>query len=121
MDYSGSVVSRPQKLLALDRANRVRSVRAEVKRRIAGGEITAAEVILSARWELQRMPVAEVLVSQPFWGATKCRRFLIRLTMPEAKTIGSMTARQRTVVAANLALPPSRVHAAIAETVPPPP
>jgi hypothetical protein len=105
MYASGTVVSRPQRLVALDRANRVRSVRAEVKRRIAGGEVTAAEVILTARWELQKMSVAEALVSQPRWGAARCRSFLARLAVPEAKTIGSMTARQRTAMAAGLELP----------------
>ena len=102
MDSQRNTAPRPQQLLALDRANRVRSVRAEVKQRIAGGEISAAEVVLNARWELARMPLAEVLVSQPRWGSTRSRRFLISLTIPEAKTMGSMTARQRTAVAAQL-------------------
>ncbi len=39
----------PQHMRALERANQVRLARAELKRRVAGGEIGVAEVILSAR------------------------------------------------------------------------
>lgn len=108
MDFSCSDASRAQQLVALDRANRVRSVRSEVKRQIGRGELAAAEVILGARWELERMPVAEILISQPSWGATRCRRFMNHLRLPEAKTIGSMTARQRTATAAQLAFATTR-------------
>ena len=37
----------PQRLRALERANEVRLARAELKRRIATGEISAAQVILA--------------------------------------------------------------------------
>jgi hypothetical protein len=36
----------------LQRANRVRSARAKVEHRIAAGELTAAKIILSSRWEI---------------------------------------------------------------------
>jgi hypothetical protein len=86
----------------LERANRVRSARAGLKRRIAAGELTAAEVILSARWEIETMPIAEVLGSQRHWGENRSRGFLARLGLCERKTIGSMTARQRIASAAVL-------------------
>ena len=38
---------------ALARANEVRLARAELKRRVAEGEITAAEVILECPWEAE--------------------------------------------------------------------
>ena len=102
MDFTASTVDRRQKLRALERANRVRSVRAQLKRRIAEGELTAAEVILSPGWEIESMPIAEVLVSQRHWGGERCRGFLSGLRMPETKRIGSMTARQRLAAAATL-------------------
>src|SRR4051794_41424602 len=59
----------PQRLQALARANRIRHVRADLKRRIADGHMSAAEVILRHRWEVESMPLAQVLTSQRQWGA----------------------------------------------------
>jgi hypothetical protein len=95
-----------QRRRALERANRVRIARSRVKAQVATGELTAAEVILSARWEIERMPVAEVLGSQPLWGAVRSRGFLAGLHIAETKTIGSMTRRQRLATAAALSRDP---------------
>jgi hypothetical protein len=80
----------------------VRITRSRVKSQIAAGELTAAEVILTARWEIERMPIAEVLGSQPQWGAVRSRGFLAGLHIVETKTIGSMTKRQRLATSAAL-------------------
>jgi hypothetical protein len=93
----------PQHLQALERANAVRLARAELKRRVADGDITAAEVILSAPWEADSMTVSDLLTSQHRWGHTRCRKFLQCIPMSETKTIGSMTDRQRRAVAQLLA------------------
>ena len=91
-----------QHVRALERANHVRRARALVKRRIASGQLTAAEVVLSHRWEIESMPVAEVLLSQRQWGRKRCDAFLLALTIGDDKSIGSMTTRQRIAVAAML-------------------
>jgi hypothetical protein len=85
----------PQHMQALQRANEVRLARAELKRRIAAGEISASEVILTCPWEADSMSVADVLMSQRRWGHTRCRNFLAGVPMSETKTVGSMTQRQR--------------------------
>jgi hypothetical protein len=92
----------PQYMRALERANEVRLARAELKRRIAVGEIDAAEVILECPWEARSMAIADLLISQRRWGQLRCRRFLAQVPMPEKKTIGSMTDRQRRTLAAML-------------------
>jgi hypothetical protein len=92
----------PQHMRALELANRVRLARAELKRRVAEGEITAAEVVLECPWEAESMAIADVLTSQHRWGKTRCRRFLASVPMSEKKTIGSMTDRQRRALAARL-------------------
>jgi hypothetical protein len=102
MNSAGRTVDRAQQLQALERANRVRTARAHLKRRIAAGELTAAEVILSSRWEVVRMPIGELLISQRHWGESRSCAFLARLGLREHKTIGSMTARQRIALAAVL-------------------
>lgn len=85
----------PQHLRALERANAVRLARAELKRRVACGDVSAADVILNAPWEADSMTVADLLTSQRRWGQTRCRRFLQSVQITESKTLGSLTDRQR--------------------------
>lgn len=92
----------PQRLRALEHANAVRLARAELKRRIAEGEISAAEVILDCPEAVRRWTVAELLMSQRRWGSTRCRKFLERNGVSEIKAIGSLTERQRRLLAEQL-------------------
>jgi len=92
----------PQRLRALEQANAVRLARAELKRRIADGEVTAAEIILNCPDEALRWTVAELLVAQRRWGVTRCRKFLERNHISEIKPIGALTERQRRVLAVQL-------------------
>ena len=100
----------PQYMRALQRANQVRLARAALKRRVADGEIQVAEVILDCPWEAQSMTVADLLMSQRRWGATRSRKIMALLPLPERKTIGSLTHRQRGALAAVL-IPPPQVRA----------
>jgi hypothetical protein len=99
--------TRPQYLRALDRANEVRLARADLKRRVATGETSVAEVVLQCPWEAQSMTVADLLMSQRRWGVSRCRKFLAQIPMSEAKTVGTMTDRQRHTLAAMLAVRPT--------------
>jgi hypothetical protein len=92
----------PQHLQALQRANAVRLARADLKRRVAVGDVSVAQVILSSPWEAESMTVSDLLTSQKRWGSTRCRKFLQCVPIPENKTIGSMTQRQRRALAALL-------------------
>ena len=115
MDSLPTTSPGPQHLQALQRANRVRLARAELKRRIADGEVTAGEVILTSPWEASSMAIGDVLMSQRRWGGTRCRKFLAMFRITETKTIGSLTERQRHALAAQL-----DAHATIErECVPP--
>jgi len=91
-----------QHLRALQYANRVRLARAEMKRRIAAGELRAAEVVLSCPWQAQSMSISDLLMSQKRWGRTRCRRLLVSLAVPENKQVGTLTERQRSALAAVL-------------------
>jgi hypothetical protein len=99
-DATATIAPAPQHMQALQRANEVRLARAELKRRVAEGDISAGEVILTSPWEVASMTIGELLVSQHRWGSTRCRKFLGEIGMPETKTVGSMTERQRNVLAA---------------------
>jgi hypothetical protein len=87
---------------ALERANQVRLARAELKRRVASGELDVTDVILDCPWEAESMAVADLLMSQRRWGQTRCRKFLAQIPMSEKKPIGSLTERQRSALAAML-------------------
>ena len=92
----------PQHMRALEQANRVRLARAELKRQVAEGEVTVAEIVLGCPWEAESMAIGHLLMSQRRWGRTRCRRFLATIPMTETKTVGSMTERQRRALAAQL-------------------
>jgi hypothetical protein len=97
-----TIPARPQQMRALKRANEVRMARAELKRSVAFGEIDVAEVVLSCPWEAHSMPVADLLMSQRRWGSARVHKVLATVAMAESKRIGSMTDRQRRVLAALL-------------------
>ncbi len=94
--------ARSQHMRALERANEVRSARAQLKRSVAAGELEAAAVLLACPAETQSMRVAELLMSQRQWGHTRSRKLLARFPISEQKTVGSMTERQRRALAASL-------------------
>lgn len=92
----------PQHLRALERANKVRLARAELKRAIARGDMEAAEVIRDCPSEVTSMSVAELLTSQRRWGRTRSRKFLMPLLIGENKQLGTLTDRQRSILAKEL-------------------
>lgn len=96
-------VEAPQHMRALERANSVRLARAELKRAIARGEKDAAEVVEESPWETESMTIAELLTSQRRWGQTRARKFLMPLSLNENKQLGTLTSRQRRLLAAELA------------------
>ena len=91
-----------QRLLALERANRVRLTRATLKRRLRAGEVAAADAILRSSRDTDTMTVAELLLSQHGWGPTRSAKMLRSVSLPEKKTLGSLTKRQRLMLAAVL-------------------
>lgn len=105
MSTASEPVSQP--LRALNHANAIRIPRARLKRRVNTGEVTVAAVILDPPPEGESMALAELLMSQPLWGVARCRRFLVTMGLREEKTVGSLTERQRRLLADALADPRS--------------
>jgi hypothetical protein len=102
MTETATISQDPQRLRALERANQVRLARADLKRKIAEGAVPAASIILDAPWEASSWSVGELLMSQRRWGSTRCQKFLRSLEISENKQIGSLTERQRLVLANQL-------------------
>ena len=103
MTQSALRVAEPQRLRALERANAVRLARADLKRRIAEGDVTAAEILVDCPWEASSWSIGDLLMSQHRWGAMKCRKFLMQNRINEKKPVGQLTARQRQLLADQLA------------------
>jgi hypothetical protein len=103
MGKTATVAPAPQHLRALEQANRVRLARAELKRRIAAQELSAAEVVVRCPNEAHGMSISDVLMSQRRWGRARCRRLLLSLHLPENKRLGTLTERQKLALAAVIA------------------
>ncbi len=107
MNGSSETTATPQRLQALKHANRIRIARAEIKRRLREGELEAAEAILRCPRATDTMTVAELLLSQRGWGPRRSTRMLRSCSLPERKTLGSLTERQRVMLAAVLSGAPT--------------
>jgi hypothetical protein len=100
---NASPAQAPQHMQALARANRVRLARAELKRSIARGETEVSDVVRNRPWETESMTLAELLTSQRRWGRTRARKFLLGVALNENKRLGTLTPRQRALLAGALA------------------
>jgi len=89
----------PQHMRALARANEIRLARAALKRQIASGATSAADVILRCPPEAEGMTVSELLSAQRRWGRTRSRKLLGGLELKENKQLSTFTQRQRDLLA----------------------
>jgi hypothetical protein len=92
----------PQRMRALERANAVRLARAQLKRQIARGRKSAADVLLELPSEAMSWPVGELLMSQRRWGSNRARKLLSGLQISENRHLGALTERQRRLLAVEL-------------------
>lgn len=99
-----------QRQLALERANHVRVVRAGLKQKLRDGEVNASETILRCSHDTDTMTVTELLSSQRGWGPTRAASCLRSVLLSESKTLGSLTERQRLMLAAVLSIGESKEH-----------
>jgi hypothetical protein len=90
-------------MAALERANSVRLARAELKRAVARGDLDPADVVRDCPWQAESMTILELLTSQRRWGRTRARKFLVPLALNENKQLGTLSSRQRDLLAQSLA------------------
>jgi hypothetical protein len=102
MTQTATITHDPQRLRALGRANEIRLARAALKRQIARGEITVAEVILTPPEAAGSWSMSELLMSQRRWGNERCRKFLKHNGIYELKPVGTLTERQRLMLVSQL-------------------
>jgi hypothetical protein len=92
----------PQCMEALARANKVRLARAALKREISAGHRSITEVIMQSPWEVDSMSLGELLCAQRRWGRARSRKLLSSTALSEGKRVGTLTERQRRILAAAL-------------------
>lgn len=82
---------------ALERANRVRTVRAELKQDLKARRTTFREALDRSATDpdLSTMKVSALILATPNYGRVKANRTLVRLRISPSKTLGGLSDRQR--------------------------
>jgi hypothetical protein len=94
-------MSQPQHMIALKKANEVRFARVAVKRDLWKGRITLADAFEEEC--VASMPIFDLLRAQYRWAEVRTRKALALAAtllgraapLPENKTVGSLTDRQK--------------------------
>jgi hypothetical protein len=90
-----------QRLAALDKGNRIRSVRAQFKKDVKAGKRSVRAILLAEECpeDFATMRVVEMILPLPKVGRVKVRKMLNEARISPSKTLGGMTPRQRTELA----------------------
>ncbi len=84
-----------QRMEALQRANDVRSRRAQLKRDLKAGRQPIHELLLKPPEFLETAKVFDLLLAVPKYGRVKVNKILTQCRISPSKTIGGLSERQR--------------------------
>ena len=87
--------SRAQRLDALNRANDVRTKRAQLKRDLKGGRVSIHTLLLNPPEYILTAKVFDMLLAVPKYGRVKVNKVLTQCRISPSKTIGGLSERQR--------------------------
>jgi hypothetical protein len=85
-----------QRMEALQRANEIRSRRAQVKRDLRAGKITIDRLLVDPPEFLETAKVVDMLLATPKVGRVKANKILQQCRISPSKTVGGLSERQRT-------------------------
>ena len=85
-----------QRMDALQRANEIRSRRAQLKRDLKAGRQTIHQLLLQPPEYLETAKVFDMLLAVPKYGRVKANKILQQCRISPSKTIGGLSQRQRT-------------------------
>src|SRR6201992_1123065 len=83
-----------QRMEALQRANDIRSRRAQLKRDLKAGRQPIAGLLLGAPDYLQTAKVFDLLLAVPKYGRVKVNKILSQCRISPSKTLGGVSERQ---------------------------
>ncbi len=84
-----------QRMEALQRANHIRSQRAQLKRDLKAGRQPIADLLLHPPDYLQTAKVFDLLLAVPKYGRVKVNKILTQCRISPSKTLGGLSERQR--------------------------
>jgi hypothetical protein len=84
-----------QRMDALQRANDIRSRRAQLKRDLKAGRQPISELLLKPPEYLETAKVFDLLLAVPKYGRVKVNKILSLCRISPSKTIGGLSERQR--------------------------
>jgi hypothetical protein len=87
---------------ALERANHIRTRRAQLKRDLRAGKVRIDQLLESPPDYLETAKVFDMLLAVPKYGRVKANKVLQQVRISPSKTIGGLSDRQRTELVALL-------------------
>lgn len=84
-----------QRMSALDRANEIRSYRANLKKDIKAGRENALELLAKPPEKIETMKIVDFMMSLPKMGRVKVDKILRQCRISPSKTMGGLSDRQR--------------------------
>ncbi len=84
-----------QRMAALERANGIRSARAQLKRDLKAGRVKIVDLLGNPPEYVLTAKVFDMLLAVPKYGRVKANRILNQCRISPAKTIGGLSERQR--------------------------
>ena len=84
-----------QRMDALQRANEIRTRRAQLKKDLKGGRVSIQALLLDPPEYLLTAKVFDLLLAVPKYGRVKANRILTQCRFSPSKTIGGLSERQR--------------------------
>src|SRR5213593_2468137 len=84
-----------QRMEALQRANEIRTRRAQLKRDLKAGRQPIHELLLAPPEYLETAKVFDLLLAVPKYGRVKVNKILAQCRISPSKTVGGLSERQR--------------------------
>lgn len=84
-----------QRMDALQRANEIRSRRAQLKRDLKAGRASIHNLLLDPPEWVETAKVFDMLLAVPKYGRVKANKILMTCRISPSKTIGGLSQRQR--------------------------
>jgi hypothetical protein len=91
-----------QRMDALQRANEIRTRRAQLKRDLKGGRVSVQTLLLDPPEYVLTAKVFDMLLAVPKYGRVKANKVLQQCRISPSKTIGGLSQRQRTELVSQL-------------------
>lgn len=88
------VRTQDQRMEALERANEIRTYRANLKRDIKAGRANVVDLLIDPPQKIETMGVFDLLMAIPKLGRTKVDKLFRQCRISSSKTVGGLSERQ---------------------------